>query len=791
MASGKNGMRESDLDSLLDSHIADAETSYGNEREDAITKALEYRAGEMRDLPPQPGRSKVVSRDVNDVIGWIMPSMLRVFLASDKVATFEPRRKQMVETIEMRPVPGPDGQPIPMPAPVQVDVSEERARQATAYINYLFLSDCDGYKILRTALDDGLTHANGIIKHWWSDEKEYTTEDFRGLTDEQFISLVDDDDIEVIEHTERPLPGMPGIEEIVSAVGPEGAALAADIQLPALHDVRIKRVTSHGRVQVEVVPGEEFLIERAATALDEKHCRFVAHKRMRTRSDLIKDGYDRAQVEAIESVGTFQTSQRAYTDTVTDKATEFIEVYECYVLVDYDGDGIAEWRKIVRAGGTGKRETLANDEWGDDLPFTDLVPDPVSHRWMGRSIFTETDDIQRIKTALLRGAIDNLYWLNNQEKLAVGEFDNEDDLFKVEFGAVHKGKPGSSITPVPVAVVADKAFMGLEMMDKVREVRTGIGPNSMSLDMDALQNQTATAVNAARQASFTAVETYARNIAEVGMKRLFRSILRLVVKNQEHPREVRLQGDWVEMDPRAWDVDMDVSINTGLGAGNRERDMMGLQMISSEQEKVMGVLGPQNPFVTVDMLMKTKRQMVETIGLRNPDAYFAEPAPEEVQAWQTAMQEAQQQSGQEQNPLVIAEMQKAQAAQMKAESDIAVNQAKTQSSIELAREKQQLDAQAAREKAALDRDAERERMMMEMQTEREKFQLQIRLASEEAAAKIKMARDEAAADIQTMREKLKMETDAKIEIARQTAIIDATVGAQTQMQPPPQNEMGS
>ena len=80
-------------------------------------------------------------------------------------------------------------------------------------------------------------------------------------------------------------------------------------------------------------------------------------------------------------------------DGVPHKASERVTIYEMLcVLVDYNGDGVAERRKIVTGGMSGKRQILANEEWGDDLPFSDLVPDPKPFSWMGRSIFDDMAD---------------------------------------------------------------------------------------------------------------------------------------------------------------------------------------------------------------------------------------------------------------------------------------------------------------------------------------------------------------------------------------------------------------
>ncbi len=158
----------------------------------------------------------------------------------------------------------------------------------------------------------------------------------------------------------------------------------------------------------------------------------------------------------------------------------------------------------------------------------------------------------------------------------------------------------------------------------------------MALDMDALANQTATAVNAATAASATKVEFYARNLKEMGLRRFFKCLLRLVVKNQDRPRTIRMMGKWVDMDARGWDAEMDVSINTGLGSGSRDRDSAAIQGVLQKQELILQTLGPNNPLVSLDKYRNTLAKAVEIIGLPELCRYQAVavdwPAPATSQA---------------------------------------------------------------------------------------------------------------------------------------------------------------
>jgi hypothetical protein len=443
-------MTREDLSRLVSAEIDDARSYLSERTGNSVTTsapmgynmAHKFMRGEV-DIPAEDGKSQVTSRDLSDVLGWVMPGLLRVFLASDRVVQYEPNKPKLVQG-----PPAQDQQGNVMPGPPK-DIAKDLADQATDYVNYSFLTDCGGYNVLQSAIYDGLLLGNGLIKHWWDGTPEWEIEGpFTGLSDEQFALLVNGDDVEVIEHTARAAfdaPPMVGGEHPpyggalpADAGGPQPAAgpggwtlpvrkrrplasagIGSPIPGPALlHDCKIRRRVSEGRLRVDALPPEQFLIERNARRLDES-VRFCAHAFQETRSRLVERASTPSRSTSLPARPTTWTSRAPWTagairrgsagPVTTDRATELVDVFECYCLADYDGDGVAERYKVIMAGGIGERQMLHAEPWPDELPFSDLVPDPVPHRWRGHSLFDELYDIVRIKTALLRQTQDNLY----------------------------------------------------------------------------------------------------------------------------------------------------------------------------------------------------------------------------------------------------------------------------------------------------------------------------------------------------------------------------------------------
>jgi hypothetical protein len=625
-------LNESELTALIEREIADAVDYEDAELAGHRAKALEYYEGTMSDVPPEKGKSSVVSHDIAETIGWMMPGMMRVFLGSDRIVIYEPARQG----------------------------DEPFAEQATDYVNYAVMRECDGYRQLRAAIHDGFLLGNGILKHWWEDKPEYRVETFRGLSDDQFLALLNAEHVEVLEHTcfetppsaapqdevgnrhpsveamaveETTLGNLPPPIEAATEVDPDCRLPTADC--PVIHDCKVKICTRKGRLRLKALAPEFFLVSRAATALDEENVGgFCAHRDTPTRSELIERGYDRDKVWDLPawSEGVRDSARdardRLFTglgDAGRDKASERVEIFECYVRLDHDGDGITEWRQVITGRGAKARHILADEAFGDDLPFTDLVPDPVPHRWRGRSIFDELEQVQKVNTVLLRQMLNNVYLVNNPNRQVLeGAVVNMDALVNPQLGESFIVRQAGAVSDLVTPFVGDKSLLIMQHIEDIKTRRTGVSPVQMALDPEALQNQTATASNNQQSAAYSKQEYYARNIAEIGLKRLFQCLLRLICKNQDVPTTIRLRDTWVAVDPRAWDAAMDVRIDVGLGAGTRERDMAAIQAILAEQKLILQTLGDDNPICPLETYVETLRKGVEAAGIRNPEQYFGD-----------------------------------------------------------------------------------------------------------------------------------------------------------------------
>lgn len=660
-------------------------------------RAVEYHQGVMADTPSDEGRSKMVTKDVRSNIKKVLPSLVRTILGSDTIAEFQP-----------------------------VDEGDdEGAEQATDYFNNVTVYEADVRRTVEDALNDALLLRNGIIK-WWREEKQAVKiSKHSGLAEDAFAELVSGDDVTVIEHTER-------MESVDTEQGP--------VEVP-VHDVKIKRTFVERLTRSAAVPRERFLIHSDAVSLQDSPV--TGEKTKIARSELVAMGYDREKIDELP-IGQEEDEERnARRDNLTDteqvaRANEEIDYYDLYVRIDMDDDGISELRHMCFAGGLSEENLLENDEC-DEVQFCDIKVMCQPHQWEGISLADDLMDVQRVKTVLLRSTLDNLYWQNNPQRVVQADvIEDMDAVDNPEFGKSITVRNGVDIRAAVgfdnVPFVAGESFGMLEYMDKEAEDRTGVSDASAGLAPDALQNMTAKASAMLEQGGIGQTELMVSTAAE-GLKSFFRGLHRLTVRHQDVAKTVRLRGEWVTFDPRQWNAEMDCKVNTGLGAGTRERDMQMMQFVLAMQEKLLLQMGPDNPYVTPENLSASLSKLVESAGLRTPSLYFTEPDPEEVKAKIEAMQNqpSPEQMKIEATKEIESIKAQGQAAKEKAqmEADLIVKQAEIQANTQAQGEKLQSDALMQREKLQFERetfyaelDFKREDAAMRRQDEIHKAQAQ-------------------------------------------------------------------
>src|SRR5581483_5013434 len=407
------------------------------------------------------GRSSVIYPTVMQTIEWVLPILLRIFTSGENVVSFQPQK------------PG----------------DEQFAKIATDYVSFIWNDDNRGFLNFYSAFKDALLQKNGILKIWWDDSPSYKRERYNGLDDASYANLVNDDAVDVSEHTAN--------EQQVPGWHPEtGLPTAQDV---TTHDLVLTREVPGGKVCVVPVPPEEFLISKEARDID--GARFVGHRKQVTLSDLKEEGVsDEILSRLAGDDGSTQTDSEAIKrNTVEDpsvgssgalnKAMTLVWRTESFIKLDVDGDGIAEMRKVVTVGP--ESQIISNESWDADRPFVSITPIIMPHRFWGLALADIVKTFQKVSSTILRQYLDNLYLSNNQREEVV-------ESRIVDPAAVLSSKPGvkirvkegngPAISPIAIPQIGAQALEGMNYIDQMTENVTGASARTQGLGTDPLHD---------------------------------------------------------------------------------------------------------------------------------------------------------------------------------------------------------------------------------------------------------------------------------------------------------------
>jgi len=623
-----------DSQTYIDSYLAP-------EREAAMSYYLAEPFGNEEE-----GRSQVIMTEVRDTVLAMLPSLLRIFTGGDKILEFVPKNAEDVEAAE----------------------------QATDLINYVFMQENSGFRILHDAMKDALILKTGILTWYKLDDESVQYFSYSGLTAPEAALITDDKDVTVDEY----------FEETDLVTGEQMISL------------KIRKVTRTPRYIVECVPPEQFLIDNEAETIQDAI--YVGRRRLMTISDLVAMGYDRTIIEENAGTGGFEMNNEVIVrnpadqsffgiTSATDETTDKVFYCESYIRVDKDGDGIAELHKVCTVG---NGSYILHDEVVQSAPFSILEPDPTPHTIFGKSIADQTMDLQLIKSSIMRNTLDSLSQAIHPRTVVVEGQVNIDDVMNVETGAIIRARAPGMVQPLAEPFVGQQALGVMAYLDEVKTQRTGISRTSQGLDADVLQSTTRAAVQAQLSASQDRIEMIARLFAD-GLKRCFQGMLQLIIQHQDKAKIIRLRNKFVPVDPRGWDASMDMVVNIALGRGSDEMRLMGLGSIMQLQQAAIEKYGPNNPLVDLAQFRNTLAQMTTLQGFQDASQFWKEINPAEVQAFMQQMAAAQQQQPDPAQMLAQVEAEKIKA-------DIIINAAKQ----ELERQKAAADADLQRDKLFVD-----------------------------------------------------------------------------------------
>jgi hypothetical protein len=688
--SKKQKMTKEDLVAIIRAHRRDA---LGVEDGDLSTEratALDHYHGRPYGNE-QEGRSQIVSRDLSEAIDWAMPAIMRVFTQSGSLGEFDPV--------------GPE--------------DEEMAQQESDYTNQVIMKDNPGFIILHDAIKDTLLLKNGYVKHSWDVTEKVGEEEYSGLTMDEITMMLE------------------GLEAGGAKVEIKGQSSSmVTISMPTgdmpmeVFDIRLQVKRKKGKVCIEAAPAEEVRVsKRCRGSLQDSP--FTEHVTRKTRSDLIEMGMSQSFVDSLPSYNERDnssqvTSRDSVSDesnnigsTIIDRSMDEIEYCEAYLKVDWDGDGIAELRKVV---------TVANkipdgEDWNeaiDAVPMTTFIAKRMPHRHVGESLDDELADLQEIKTVLMRQLLDNIYLTNNNQWL-VNERVNLSDFMTSLPGGVKRVSGNQPVSeaaaPVVSTPIVQQILPVVDYFDNVKESRTGISRTSTGLDPDVLKQSTKGAFMENLNRASQKVEMITRMLAETGVKEMVMQVHALLLKHQDKPRVVQLRGKWANVNPREWQERTDLNVRVGLGTGNEEEKRQKLMLMAELQQQLLsqtGMVGPAQAYALFEDLAKT-------MGFDIPEKYAMSPDSPEFK---------QKMNNPPPNPMV-------QVEQMKLQAQGQLDAQKMQMQSQMEQQKAQANLQQEQTRSANDVQIEREKIAAQMELER--FKAHLKAETDLAIARIQAA----------------------------------------------------
>lgn len=554
------------------------------------------------------GRSTFVTREVRDAVETAKPQLMRLLFGSYQMVEYTPT------------------------TPDDVDF----ARDATNYAYHVVNNDNRGYMEMLSAIEDMLIRKTGVLKVWWQEDETPVKTKHRNLTLQDIHILEADEEVTLIEAElngdmaapEAPDPAA-SVEEqqLYQQMAEQGAFAPVE-----LYDAEVTRVTTSGRIAFEAVPPEEFLVSRDAKAT--AVATLSGHYRPVTISDLMTMGYEWDDVadlggssdndmdeeeEEARSVGntTLDTVEDA-----GDPSQAKIDFAELWVNVDFDGDGIAERRRICVAGSGFK---ILTNELADYTQLVDICGSPVAHQVIGRSLGELVEDIQHLKTMTLRNVMDSLAGAIHPDIEIVEGQVNTDDVLNTEMGRVIRVKNPGMMRYMAAPFLGKEAFPVMQYLDTATESRTGMNQAAEGLNADALQSTSTQAINNATQAATSRIEFIARTMIEGGLQDFFKLILRLAVENVDRPTWIRINRRFKRVDPASWNAAMGVEPAIALGAGNMETRITMLRELAAKQEQAIQTGGPDNPLAGLPEYRNTLAEIARLSGLVDVDRYLRDP----------------------------------------------------------------------------------------------------------------------------------------------------------------------
>ena len=482
------------------------------------------------------------------------------------------------------------------------------------------MEDEQGYIKFMVAIKDALLQRNGVVKVWMQEEETTDTLTFPTADEQEIAFLLQDT---APNQTAEYLSTKDG-------------------------ETRIKYTTKQRTLKVRNVNPRNVLYTENWDEYELQGIPFFAERVGMTRSELISMGFDAKEIDALpaDPSDVYYTTRRSMREEGQGYAREMdeIQVYECYIQIDQDDDGVAELYKVYFAN----ENVIGEFEPWPWVPYamgTGLI---FPHEIMGESLYDRLKQVQDSKTEALRQWHDNHKNANNTSTAINVNNVRVEDMTTARPARVIqvKGNPADNMFPMPMTDIGASSEALLNYQDKIRTERGGAALDMQQAEMQIV-GDTAHGIERQYSSKELMVQMFGKTLAETIIRQVFLLAHQTMRVFSNEPLLVKIQGQWSQVNPADWPERTHVNVIVGQTAGQRNTAQQALmQFISMSMQLLQTPVAGQ--LVDLSGIYKAMQDWMKMAGVDNPESYMIDPtSPQAQQAAQQAQQQAQQQSEQQ------------------------------------------------------------------------------------------------------------------------------------------------
>lgn len=555
--------------------------------------ALDYYRGDLYGNEVE-GRSDFVTSEVRDTVEWMLPQLIECFVGPDNPVTFTAKDEGDVEAAQIE----------------------------SEYVRDVINAQNEGFLNLYTWAKDGLLLKNGIVKTFWDERVEEVKETYEDKNALEYQQILNREDIEIKRVTVKY-----GEEEFsIDEVG-----LVPD----ALYDCEVVRTENNSQIRIVVIPPEDFFVEKNHPSLSLEDCSFSVHRYTETESELLADGYPKELIDQIPSGSDDEYDEEKvnrFLDEggITDAVNRYsgmreIQIYECYIRADFDGNGKSKLWMVKLAGADGN--TVLDKQEIDSSPFSVWTPVIETHKFYGMSYADLIMDLQKLRSMLMRGVLDNLSMTNNPGKIVDPNRVNAEDLLYSGPGFVWRSSdPVGSVQVHTTPFAAGASVPIMELTEEMRQARTGVSPTSQGLDPKALSDSTNVVGPMIMTQALQRIKMVARVFAETGYKHLVKRVHELSLKHDNQNRILEVTGKYRTINPSSFQSRSRLKTNVGTGFADKLERIQGINRILQNHERLVAAGGLDGPLLGIDNVYAALVEQSKLLGYVDGAKFYRDPA---------------------------------------------------------------------------------------------------------------------------------------------------------------------